>query len=88
MSSRSDMIAPNVMLIVGDISGETNIAATIFEAGISYLINGRCGKFRHKKLPLFSIKPSAASELSLSGARRELLIATQNDNSNGIFTRL
>ena len=32
ISSRSDIIAPNVILITGPINGETNIAATIFEA--------------------------------------------------------
>lgn len=32
ISSRSDIIAPNVILITGPINGDTNIAATIFEA--------------------------------------------------------
>lgn len=32
ISSRSEIIAPNVILITGPINGDTNIAATMFEA--------------------------------------------------------
>jgi hypothetical protein len=42
ISSRSDMIAPNVIDITGPMSGDTSIAATIFEALFS--INPRAAK--------------------------------------------